>query len=53
MSTLYPIFVRSIHNYKMKGALLNGKRRPSAMQKGVFYLAICKLLIICMLQNRK
>ena len=53
MSTLYPIFVRSIHNYKMKDALLNGKRRPSAMQKGVFYLAICKLLIIFMLQNGK
>jgi|GEM_PF-6141859 len=53
MSTRYPVFVISIHNYKMKGALLNGKRRPSAMQKGVFYLAICKLLVICMLQNRK
>ena len=53
MTTLYSVFVRSIHNYKMKDALLNGKRRPSAMQKGVFYLAICKLLIICMLQNGK
>lgn len=53
MSTRYPVFVISIHNYKMKGALLNGKRRSSAMQKGVFYLAICKLLVICMLQNRK
>jgi len=39
--------------YDVKGALLECKRRPFAMQKMPFYKALYKYLIIKMLQNRK